>query len=165
MTPISFLLERFATQPGTPALAWKGHIQSYGELSAALAEVQTELDRAGIGNGTVVAIRGDYSFYTTALLLALIDRRAIVIPLLPSSLDMAPELLEEVQPEVVVDAIATPAAFHRRPSAAPNQYYRELARRNAPGLVLFTSGSTGKPKAVIHDFSGSWRSSKPPERR
>jgi len=86
-------------------------------------------------------------------LLALIARRAIVIPLLPATLARHPELIDIADPNCVID-IQThdDVVVSYRKTLSDHDYYSELRRRRAPGLVLFTSGSTGKPKGVVHDF-------------
>ncbi len=85
-------------------------------------------------------------------MLALIARKAIVIPLTEATYQTLGTLFVDVGPQFVIDARGEDITVERKPTSPPNDLYRILIERGSCGLVLFTSGSTGRPKAVVHDF-------------
>lgn len=154
MSHIDFLLARLRARADAPALAFRNRIISGSELADLTEQRINWAERRGIGLATPVILKGDYSFDTTALLLALIARDAITIPLTGALFQALGEQIEEVGARFVIDATGNEVLLEQRAGAAPNQHYRYLTERQSPGLVLYTSGSTGRPKAVIHDFAG-----------
>lgn len=153
MTDIDFLLEGFRAKQDAPAIAWRGKVLSFADL-AILTEQHIEwLGRQGVGIGTPVILLGDFSFTSVALLLALTARRAITIPLTPTTYQSLGSLIDDVAPEFILDTRGADVTVEHRQRTPPNDLYRILIERRTCGLVLFTSGSTGRPKAVVHDFS------------
>ena len=149
---IDFLLDGFRAKGTAPALAWQGRTLTFEELGALTEQRIAWAEQEGIGPGTPVALIGDFSFASVALLLALIARKAVVIPLTEQSWASLGDLIDDVAPQFVVNACGPDLSVQRRPGKPPNSLYRILIERGSSGLVLFTSGSTGRPKAVVHDF-------------
>ena len=154
MSHIGFLLARLKARGDAPALAFCNRTISGVQLAALTEERTIWAERMGIGLGTPVILKGDYSFETAALLLALIACRAVTIPLTAALFQTLGDQIEELGVRFVIDATGDECCVEERPGADPNEYYRTLIERGSPGLVLYTSGSTGRPKAVIHDFAG-----------
>jgi acyl-coenzyme A synthetase/AMP-(fatty) acid ligase len=149
----SFILERIAAKKDSPALFWRGKAYDGNWLAEQVARDIAWLRREGIGSGTVVILAGDYSPRNVSLLLALIERNAILAPLLPTSLAKTPALVDLVNPSFRIDGSndGDPViGSHQQAEIHP--LVRTLQERGGPGLILFTSGSTGKPKGVVHDF-------------
>ena len=154
MTYLSFLMDVLAADPQAGAFAWRGNIITRGQLHDAISSNKEHLVKAGICSGDPVLLQADYGPETTGLLLALIDLKAIIIPLVPQNAERSPKLIDMVDPVWVIRVDDDGAiTITPRQSTGGNDLYRQLQERRSSGLVLFTSGSTGTPKAVVHDFA------------
>ncbi|MGE3508674.1 MAG: long-chain fatty acid--CoA ligase [Vicinamibacterales bacterium] len=148
-----WLLDRMKTFGDQPAVVWQDRAVSYAALVARVKQCGAELDAAGLQPGEVVTLEGDYSPSAVALLLALIERRTILVPLTKSVAAHRDEFLEIAQVQVTVRLDEQDRfVVERRAAAADNPLIRTLVETGDPGLVLFSSGSTGKSKAAIHNF-------------
>jgi len=150
---LDFLLERFSEDEERGAIVWRGRTYTYGWLLAAVRGWQDRLDDLSVGPGTVVSLEADFSPNAVALLLALIERRSIIVPLTQSVETKKPEfrLIAQVEIRIVVepdDSTSIVGLDYR----ADHELVQRLRVLSHPGLVLFSSGSTGKSKAVVHDF-------------
>jgi long-chain acyl-CoA synthetase len=151
---IGWLLQRMRQWRDDPALIRSGQVSTYGDLLQMVALWQTHLDEHGIEAGQVVALCGDYTPQACALLMALIDRRAIVVPLTESVEVHHKEFLKIAEVEVVISVDDTEGwALQRRDVTASSPLIVQLRAVGEPGLVLFSSGSTGKSKAALHSFA------------
>ncbi|MBL8056726.1 MAG: long-chain fatty acid--CoA ligase [Anaerolineales bacterium] len=151
---IQWLLDRMGQWRAEPAIARGKRLTTYGELVDRVEEWRARLDAQGLRRGQVVALRGDYTAPAVALLLALIDRGAIVVPLTEAAETQREEFLAiaEVEVEISFDT-ADAWTWDARPVAAANPLTQQLRAEGEPGLVLFSSGSTGKSKAALHNFT------------
>lgn len=153
MSEIGFILERLEGLNDQPAFIWRGNAYSGSSVATQVREDLGILAARGVTPGTVVLLRGDYSPRTVSMLLALIEMRTILAPLLPATLAKTPLLVDIVNPgfQIDVDTGGEPILI-RYESSEPHPLLRALVEAGQPGLVLFTSGSTGQPKGVVHDF-------------
>lgn len=151
---IQWLFERMEARRGDPAIVRGERVIAYGDLLDCVAHWRLELDRRELAAGAIVALRGDFTPRAVALLLALIDRGAIVVPLTEAAEVHRSEFLDiaEVEVEVAIDA-ADVSTWTRRDVTVANPLNRQLRAAGEPGLVLFSSGSTGKSKAALHNFT------------
>jgi acyl-CoA synthetase (AMP-forming)/AMP-acid ligase II len=148
---IDFLREVFREFEDDDAILEDGRALTFGGLLAAVDAAGAELAAAGVGAGAVLALEADFGVPGIALLLAAIERGAIVVPIAPTSAERAAQWLEVAQVEFRVRAgggPATPTGRH-----ADHPLYARLRAAGHGGLVLFTSGSTGEPKATLHDWT------------
>jgi long-chain acyl-CoA synthetase len=151
---VDFFKERFAEFRAADALAWRDAIVSYTWLGERVDQWQQRLASAGLSAGTVVTLEGDFSPNSVALLLALIDHGAIIVPLAKStSAANREEFLAtaEVECRIIVGS-NDDAEFRRENRTAAHPLLAKLKEQKHPGLILFSSGSTGKSKAAVHDF-------------
>jgi acyl-CoA synthetase (AMP-forming)/AMP-acid ligase II len=149
-----WLFERFESFRNDPAIVFASATASYGDLLGRIALWQAELEKSGVGAGSVVVVEGNFSPNAVALVLALIRMAAIVVPLTPlSSVHRGSyEEISEASFTVVFDP-SDGYTITRHARAVSHALTHKLIAREHPGLVIFSSGSAGNPKAVLHDFS------------
>ena len=151
---IDFLVERFEGARDSDAIVWRDRAWSYGWLADEVARWTRRLDEASVPPGSVVSLEADFSPTAVALLLALIERKAIVVPLTSSVESQKPEFREVAQVEVIATVDRNDdASFEPTGRDADHDLIRSLKDQGHPGLVLFSSGSTGKSKGSLHDFA------------
>jgi acyl-CoA synthetase (AMP-forming)/AMP-acid ligase II len=149
----SWLFERMESWRDEPALVWSDKVSTYGDLLDRMAFWEGELERAGIGAGSVVLEEATFSPNAIGAVLAMIRRRAIAVPVTPLSRvhrDKFGEIAEAQHSLLFDDADGWTLTKHDRP--VTNALTQKLLGRDHPGLVIFSSGSTGNHKAVLHDF-------------
>lgn len=153
MGRLTWLFDRFMTEPAQNFMFWRDQPFSYGWLLGRVQHWRTRLEAAAIMPGAVVALEGDYSPEVVALLLALIERGAILVPLTASVEAHKEEFKQIAEAQVVISFDdGENGAISRREIAVTNDLTRSLIACGDPGLVLFSSGSTGKSKAALHNF-------------
>lgn len=152
--PTEFLVERFRAQGAKRAVVAPDARCSFTALADLVGHWSEDLDRRGVAPGAVVGLEGGFSPNAVALLLALADREAIVVPqATPGRIgrDGRDELAEVEACFHVGEADAV--GFERTSRVASHPIYEELRRRRSPGLVQFSSGTSGEPKAAVHDLT------------
>ena len=151
---ILWLAERMAAGAAQPCLIWNDFPTTYGEILERVTFWRDFLDEHQVAPGEMVTLDGDYSPATVSLLLALIDRGAIVVPLTRAAEAHRDEFLEVAQVEAILRVDEQDRwSFTRTGRTADNPLIVALRQTGAPGLVLFSSGSTGKSKAALHNFT------------
>ena len=150
---IAFLLDRFKKNGATDAIIWRDEVYSYRWLLNHTQRWINWLTEKEVLAGTVVALEADFSPNAIALMLALIERRCVVVPLTVSVDVLKPEFRRIAQVEALITVGQDDRASPKKTSiCADHELLLQLKRSGHPGLVLFTSGSTGQSKAVVHDF-------------
>jgi len=150
---IDFLRERFAAAGDREALIWRDQAYSYAWLLQELDRLSRELEEREIPVGAVVSVEADFSPRAVALLLALMERNAILVPLTSSVEEKKPEFREIAEVEAVVEIRADDSLHSwRTGQKVEHELLQRLKHAGSPGLILFSSGSTGKSKAALHDI-------------
>lgn len=149
MTPVDRLIDGLRAAGEKTALITGPDTLTFGDLADAVADWTRRFEQSGLTPGTVVLLKGDFTTDGIAALLALLHRKAIVIPLAPASEEMAETFAGEGRAQVrVVTATGQIGAL---PGDGAHDLYDRLRTEAAPGIVLFSSGSTGKAKGVVHN--------------
>ena len=150
---IDFLINNFHENCDLNAIIWKNKSHNYKWLIDSIEKCKKYINSQDISKGNVVAIEGDFSPNSIALLLALIEKECIIVPVTNISNENKKRMFDIAQVEFVFrvdkkDFISSETVTRR----SENDYYKIIRERKHPGLVLFTSGTSGEPKAAIHDF-------------
>jgi long-chain acyl-CoA synthetase len=148
-----FLLDGFRRNSGQDAVVWLDQAFSYAWLVDAVGRWTDFLRDRAVARSTVVSLEADFSPTSIALLLALVEHGAIIVPLTPSVEAKKPEFRAIAQVEATI-AVASDDRPHLHTTGvvATHDLFAGLRSSGRPGLVLFSSGSTGTSKAAVHDF-------------
>lgn len=151
-----FFQQLLQYQDRPEAIVWNDQRFSYQWLSQAVAKWVGFFTEHGLTRGDVVAFVSDYSPHTTALFLALLKQRHIMVPLSPSLNEN--EIQERTNLAGVEYVVRFDAddrgALARTASKCPeNALLEDLKESLRPGLVVFSSGSSGTTKAILHDMT------------
>ncbi len=153
---ITFLKKTFELNAERDALVWQNRIYKYSTILERLEYWSSHLKEAAIASNQVVALDADFSPNALALMLALIDRRCIIVPLSNTVTSKKEEFYSIAEVEQIItlddkDNVKTIPIIQNNQTLS-NPLIQKLKERNHPGLILFSSGSTGKSKAALHDF-------------
>lgn len=131
---------------------YRGRPVSYGELLSEFEAAQVRLEAAGVPAGAVVAVEGDFSPESIGLLFALIELRAIYVPISRASAASSADYHQIAEVEYRIEMREPGFSVTPTGRKVTQNHLVALKEAGHPGLILFSSGSTGKSKGAVHDF-------------
>lgn len=150
---LDFLKNIFINNYSKEGMVWNNEVFNYEYLYSKIILWSDKLKDNNLLPGTIVALSADFSPNAIALLLALIEHKCIIVPMINIIGYQKDEYIKITQAEVsiVMDDLEE-AVFYKLNTHADNELYNILIRKKHSGLVLLSSGSTGRAKATVHDF-------------
>lgn len=148
---IDFLIERFEKNKDLAAIIYREEEYTYSWLLDKIKYYRTILDKEGIEQYSVVALRSDFNPESVALMLALIGNGNCFVPI-SYAVKNEEEFYEIAEVDYVLEFFDNELVKKERNVRHNHQLLASLKERKSPGLILFSSGSTGKSKAAVHDF-------------
>ena len=150
-----WLLSSFEEHPAREALVFQSRTAAYADLLGRIRYWLERLDQLGVRPGDAVAVTGDHSTETTAVLIALASRRCIAVLIAWPEAEQLAECLPLTDASLQLEFRADELTAIKKADWAPagHPLITELRARGHAGVVLFSSGSTGKAKAILLDFT------------
>lgn len=150
---IDFLLLSIKEHINSDAFILKNNIYSYQDLLNQYNSFTLFIKDNNIPANSVVALEGDFSPYSTACLLALIENSNIIVPLTAALGEKKDEFcrIAEVEYYIKIDDEGH-IDLSKKIGTGQHALYNILRERNHPGIVFFSSGSTGASKGAVHDL-------------
>lgn len=150
---IDFLLSSINQHINDDAFILNDKVYSYKDLLKQYEVFSAFIKENKIPQGAVTALEGDFSPYSTACLLALIENSNIIVPLTKALGDKRAEFcrIAEAEYYINIDDDGN-ISIEKLNGTGKHELYSILRERNHPGIVFFSSGSTGKSKGAVHDL-------------
>ncbi|MFW2525517.1 ANL family adenylate-forming protein [Aliarcobacter butzleri] len=148
----NWIFDNFKRFENKIAIIYKNRTYTYLQLFFKIQKIEKEL-LSNIKKNEVVAIIGDYSFESIALLFVLYKNRNIIVPITSVAKSEIKEKIEESYCDKVVKIVDEKYFIENVVIyKEKHEIIKTLQEKNSSGLILFSSGSTGKPKAMVHNF-------------
>lgn len=152
MSSISVIMERMRARDGSGAVFHAGKEYSYIDFCRLIDIWSENLDKYEITRGTVCGFVGEYSPQVCALIFALMQSRAVLVP-------FTPMLESDLHGFMAIAGVECLFRFDTDESwtfekcnvPIKNELVQSFLVRETPGLIVFTSGSTGQPKGILQD--------------
>ncbi len=152
MESIKTVIERMRCKESEVALFWNNEEYSYQEFMQLVDAWSARLPDYNIGRGTVCGFVAEYSPQVCALIFALMQTKAILVPFTTAIEHELPEFIEIAAVECLFKFESDDSyTFKKCSTPVPNELTTAFLARDVPGLIVFTSGSTGKPKGILQD--------------
>lgn len=108
-----------------------------------------------IPRSSVVSIISDYSFYSIAAFLTLLDKSCVLVPIASNTIEEQIIRIEESKSDFIIKFDRNNHLIVKEvenPKGDSHQLITDIQSLAQAGLILFSSGSTGKPKAMLQNL-------------
>jgi acyl-CoA synthetase (AMP-forming)/AMP-acid ligase II len=152
MQAIQTIIERMRNKEEEIALFCHGRTYSYGDFMAMVDDWTARLPEYQVGRGTICGFVAEYSPQVCALIYALMQAKAILVPFTAAIEHELPEFMSIAGVECLFRFAPDDSwTFESCENPIQNELITSFLERDVPGLIVFTSGSTGKPKGILQD--------------
>lgn len=152
MQSIQTIIKRMRGKETEAALFWNEQEYSYPHFMEMVDTWSARLPDYHIGRGTVCGFVAEYSPQVCALIFALMQAKAILVPFTSAIEHELPEFIKIAGVECLFRfATDDTWAIEECSNPVQNELTTSFLAREVPGLIVFTSGSTGKPKGILQD--------------
>lgn len=152
MESINTIINRMRKVETGPVLFWHEEEYSYPDFMGMVDSWCARLSDYNIGKGSICGFVAEYSPQVCALIFALMQSKAILVPFTTGIEHELPEFIKIAGVECLfrfnVDDTWT---LERFSNPVENELTGAFLARDVPGLIVFSSGSTGKPKGILQD--------------
>jgi acyl-CoA synthetase (AMP-forming)/AMP-acid ligase II len=150
---LNYFIKQFEKNSEKIAIIYEGKNYSYTFLIEEISHNISLLKSNKIEVGEVVALVGDFTPKTIAMLFALIENKNIIVPLVRNQFKNFEDKISISNASKIIhindeDNIS----FELRNAQNTHEYFATLNSLCVSGLVLFTSGTSGFPKAAVHNL-------------
>lgn len=143
-------LEKFDNQL---ALVFDNKEYTYRDITNQIKIYKNTLK--SIPDSSVVSIISDYSFYSIAAFLTLLDKSCVLVPVTSNIVEEQTTRIEESKSDFIIKFDQNSHLIIEEvdsPQANSHQLITDIQALAQAGLILFSSGSTGKPKAMLQNL-------------
>ncbi|PJE53317.1 ANL family adenylate-forming protein [Marinomonas sp. BSi20584] len=148
---MSWIIDQFSSLRDKTAIVDVFGAFTYKDLHDQIQSYKFYLDKE-LKDGQIVAVLSDYNFYAVALLFALHQKKAVIVPIVTNNQDEVAKKLDVIQPNWIIKLNDNRLSLSKVQNNKTHSMLTDLIVSHQSGLVLFSSGSTGEPKAMVHNL-------------
>lgn len=148
---IKNLLSNFKKNSSYDAIIWGDQKIKYKDLLDRISSTKKRIENE-IPPNKVVALIGDFTPNTIAILINLVSRKNFIVPLSSAVKDKEKNEISEAEYIIKVNLNNDEFDINSTDYVTKHSYFKKLQKSNNSGLVLFTSGTSGRPKGAVHNF-------------